>query len=71
MAAFEPNRLRGAAEAKLYSLPGLARELGVAEKTVYRWNAGRVPPRIDNVRRLTELLDCDASVFYESQEQAA
>lgn len=71
MAAFEPNRLRSAAESRFYSLPGLARELGVSEKSVYRWNAGENPPRLAMVRRIATLLEREPEWFYESEELAA
>lgn len=63
-AAFEPNRLKQAANERYLTLPALARELEVAEKTVYRWNKGETPPRLDNVRRISELLERDPAWFY-------
>jgi transcriptional regulator with XRE-family HTH domain len=70
MAAFAPNRLREAAQASFFTLAGLARELGVSDKTVYRWNDGDSPPRLDTVRRIATLLDRDPSWFYPESEAA-
>jgi transcriptional regulator with XRE-family HTH domain len=63
-AAFEPNRLREAAEDKFLSLADLARDLGVAEKSVYRWNLGRTPPRLAHVRQIAARLDREPAWFY-------
>lgn len=70
MPAFGRDRLKVAAEEQFLTLPALARELGVAEKTVYRWNRGETPPRLNNVRRIAERLERDPAWFY-GEEQAA
>lgn len=69
--AFRPGCLKEAAAEHFLTLPALARELGVAEKTVYRWNRGESDPSGGSLHRVAQLLGRDPAWFYETEDMAA
>ncbi len=56
-----------AKEAKNWSLYKLAKEMGIAEQTVYSWASGRTQPSFENIDRLCGILECNVEDLLEAE----
>lgn len=65
------GRIRTARLEAHLTIPSIARELGVNERTVSGWQAGRSLPRYEMLVRLADLLGKPLSYFLEGEEIAA
>lgn len=55
----DPEKLKAARKAKVYSLQDLARYSGVHRQTIYNLEAGRRKPHPATVRKLADALGVD------------
>ncbi len=57
------EKIRERATVLGFSVSGLAREVGVPERTVYRWYAGHSVPKLEHVVKLATVLGIPLDVL--------
>lgn len=55
--------LEGLRKQKLLSRMELAKEIGVSEQSIFKWEKGQVSPSLKNVRKLSQFFDVNPNIF--------